>query len=159
MGADDYVTTPFGCMELLARVAALLRRGTRSRAVGAVALPGGPAGPLLQVVDGVRETDFRAVVRFGDVVVDLGSRVVTRAEAPVRLKRKEFDLLLALIRRGGAVAPRAELLREVWGYGADVPATRTVDIHVAELRRKLEPNPAHPRHILTVYKVGYRFQP
>jgi two-component system, OmpR family, alkaline phosphatase synthesis response regulator PhoP len=137
----------------------LLRRGARSRAAGAPATQGGAAAPMLQVVDGVGETRVRSVIRFGDVVVDPASRVVTRAESPVRLKRKEFDLLLALIRRGGAVAARTDLLREVWGYGAAVPATRTVDIHVAELRRKLEPNPALPRHILTVYKVGYRFQP
>ena len=73
------------------------------------------------------------------------------------LSPKAFELLLALIRREGAVASRAALLREVWGYQAMV-LSRTVDSHVAELRRKLEPDPAEPRHVLTVYKAGYRFQ-
>jgi DNA-binding response OmpR family regulator len=73
----------------------------------------------------------------------------------VSLAPKEYDLLLALIKRRGAVATRDELLKEVWQYEADV-MTRTVDMHVAELRRKLEQNPAKPKHILTVRKVGYR---
>jgi DNA-binding response OmpR family regulator len=73
------------------------------------------------------------------------------------LTPKAFELLLALIRRGGAVAGRVELLSEVWGYGAFV-MSRTVDSHIAELRRKLEADPANPRHIVTVWKVGYRFE-
>ncbi len=77
--------------------------------------------------------------------------------APVSLRPKEYDLLLALFRRRGSVAGRLELLREVWGYGADV-VSRTVDTHVGELRRKLEADPAEPRHILTVRKSGYRLQ-
>jgi DNA-binding response OmpR family regulator len=83
--------------------------------------------------------------------------VVRRAGAVVALTPKEYDLLAALLDRRGAVAARLELLREVWGYREEV-ASRTVDIHVAELRRKLEPQPAAPRHILTVWKVGYRFE-
>ena len=85
-------------------------------------------------------------------------RTVTRKGETVALTPKEFDLLVSLIRRRGAVASRSELLREVWGHRAEV-ATRTVDIHVAELRRKLEDDPAEPRHILTVWKAGYRFEP
>ena len=81
-----------------------------------------------------------------------------RAGKPVALTPKEYDLLLALINRGGAVTTRHELLSEVWGYQSDV-STRTVDIHVSELRKKLEKNPAEPRHILTVRKTGYRFEP
>jgi DNA-binding response OmpR family regulator len=97
----------------------------------------------------------RSAIRFGEVEVDTGARTVARGEAPVSLTPKEFDLLLALWQREGGVASRHELLREVWGHRAAV-LTRTVDIHVAELRRKLEEDPASPRHILTVWKKGYR---
>ena len=95
--------------------------------------------------------------RYGELVIDVAARTVHRSGAPVSLSPKAFELLLALIRREGAVASRAALLREVWGYQAMV-LSRTVDSHVAELRRKLEPDPAEPRHVLTVYKAGYRFQ-
>ncbi len=132
-GADDYVTKPFGLMELLARVEALLRRTRRNG-------------------DGARE---RETLAFGDVVIDPATRDVTRRGASVSLRPKEYELLLALVRREGRVASRIELLREVWGYDDSV-MSRTVDTHVAELRRKLEDNPSEPRHILTVLKAGYR---
>ncbi|MGH9886690.1 MAG: winged helix-turn-helix domain-containing protein, partial [bacterium] len=119
---------------LLERVAALLRRSARA---AADASPGS--------------------LSFGDVRVDLGSRAVTRAGRPVALTPKAYELLLALVRRGGAVASRTDLLKEVWGYGAFI-MTRTVDSHVAELRRKLD-DQDEPRHIITVWKVGYRFVP
>ena len=135
-GADDYVTKPFSTLELLARVRALLRRASTS---------GEP--------DAVEEK--RA---FGEVEVDLGSRVVSRAGEVVELTPKEFDLLNALLRRRGAVASRNELLTEVWRYGNADVATRTVDVHIAELRRKLEPDPSSPTHILTVRKSGYRLR-
>lgn len=131
MGGDDYVTKPFGVMELLARVEALLRR----------------AG------SGNKQAD--SPERLGDVEIDRASRSVTRAKAPVELTPMEFDLLVALVRRRGAVASRIDLLQEVWGYGTGV-VSRTVDTHVAELRRKIEEDPARPRHILTVRKAGYR---
>jgi len=83
-------------------------------------------------------------------------RTVHRGGEPVSLSPKAFELLLALVRREGAVASRAALLREVWGYQALV-MSRTVDSHVAELRRKIEDDPAEPRHVVTVYKAGYRF--
>jgi DNA-binding response OmpR family regulator len=133
-GADDYVTKPFGTLELLARVRALLRR---------------------QHTTGDDAVELNAMERFGDVEVDPSSHTVLRAGEIVSLTPKEYDLLLELIKRRGAVATREELLKEVWQYEADV-LTRTVDMHVAELRRKLERNPAKPRHILTVRKVGYR---
>jgi DNA-binding response OmpR family regulator len=133
LGADDYVTKPFGRLELLARVGALLRR----------------AGPA------TRQANAQTVERFGDVEVHPASHTVLKQGEAVALTPKEFDLLLALIRRRGAVASRGELLREVWDHHA-VVMTRTVDIHIAELRRKLEDDSAAPRHILTVWKAGYR---
>jgi two-component system, OmpR family, alkaline phosphatase synthesis response regulator PhoP len=133
LGADDYVTKPFGAMELLARVDALLRRARRSA----------PAPAALD--------------QFGEVEVNRAARTVKRRGAPVALTPKEFDLLIALMDRAGVVVPRGDLLSAVWGYHQDV-STRTVDIHVSELRAKLEPNPAQPVHIITVRKTGYRFE-
>ncbi|HEX3276003.1 MAG TPA: response regulator transcription factor [Gemmatimonadales bacterium] len=129
-GADDYVTKPFGLRELLARIEALLRRGR-------------PVATALA---------------FGAVKVDPATHEVTRAGRPVSLRPKEYELLRALLRRQGRVATRGELLREVWGY-RDCVVSRTLDTHVGELRRKLEPDPARPRHILTVRKAGYRLIP
>ncbi len=95
--------------------------------------------------------------QFGDIVVDPMTRTVYRGEQPVSLSPKLFDLLLALVRRRGAVMSRAELLAEVW-HRHDARATRTVDTHVFELRRRLEAVPSDPKHILTVSKIGYRLQ-
>ena len=142
LGADDYVTKPFGALELLARVGALLRR---ARGRGTPVAADAPAPP------------HHVVERFADVEVNRSTRVVRRGGDVVALTPKEYDLLAALLDRRGAVAARHELLREVWGYQSEV-SSRTIDIHVAELRRKLEPTPADPRHILTVWKVGYRFE-
>ena len=135
LGADDYVTKPFSLSELLARVQAIL-----CRAKG-----------------GDKRDGENAVEEFDTVSIDTRSRSVKKADHEVALTPKEFDLLLALVRRRGAVASRLELLKEVWGHQAEV-MTRTVDIHIAELRRKLEDDPSTPRHILTVWKAGYRLQ-
>ena len=129
-GADQYLTKPFGLLELIERVKLLIRRR--------------PAGLAAQ-----------DTYEFGDVVVDVGGRRVRRAGRDVTLTPKAFALLHALMRREGAAATRVELLKEVWGHRGAV-MSRTVDAHVAELRRKLEDDPEQPRHILTVWKVGYR---
>ena len=91
-------------------------------------------------------------------MADPASRTVTRGGEPVSLTPKAFDLMLALVRRDGAVATRIDLLKEVWGQSGFV-LSRTVDSHMAELRRKIEDDPAEPRYFVTVWKVGYRFDP
>ena len=98
-----------------------------------------------------------AVERFGEVSVDCATRIVTRGGEQIGLRPKEFDLLNALLAREGKIATRIDLMREVWGY-SDSVISRTIDTHVGELRKKLESDPRHPRHILTVKKVGYRFR-
>ena len=137
LGADDYVTKPFSTLELVARVRALLRRARQSASA---------------------EDAATRLERFGDVEVNSSTRTVKKAGEVVELTPKEFDLLLALLRRQGAVASRTELLKEVWRYGYAEVMTRTVDVHIAELRRKLESDPAHPEHILTARKAGYRLK-
>jgi two-component system alkaline phosphatase synthesis response regulator PhoP len=131
MGADDYVTKPFALLELLARVEAVLRRGA----------------PAVE----------RRIGSFGDVIVDFASRTVTKRGEAVSLSRKEFDLLAALLEKENVVVPRLDLMRAVWGY-ADSVITRTIDTHIAELRRKLEDNPRVPEHILTAPTIGYRLK-
>lgn len=132
MGADDYVTKPFKMQELLARIEAVLRRN--------------PA-PARQLVSSYR---------FGSVRVDLRRAEVLRDGCAVALSAKEFHLLRYLLEHRGELLSRAQLLKEVWGYTPELES-RTVDVHVACLRQKLEPNPKYPQWILTVRRLGYRF--
>ena len=139
LDADQYVTKPFGLIELLERVKSLLRR-SRVR------------------TDAHDPSATTGVIRFGDVNIDPASRTVTHAGESVSLTPKAYELMMALIKRKGAVATRVELLREVWDHRAIV-LTRTVDSHMAELRKKLEHDAADPKHFITIWKVGYRFTP
>ena len=131
LGADDYLVKPFEMAELLARIEALLRRA-----------PAPAASP-----DGYR---------FGDVAIDFRRAEVTKAGRPLDLSAREFKLLRYFVEHRGAALSRDELLNEVWGYNS-MPSTRTVDVHVAWLRQKLETNPRHPEHLLTVHGLGYKF--
>jgi len=133
LGADDYLVKPFDMGELLARIEALLRRA--------------PAGA--PTADGFR---------FGDVAVDFRRAEVTKSGQRVDLSAREFKLLRYFVEHHGATISRDELLNEVWGYNA-MPSTRTVDVHIAWLRQKLETNPKYPEHLLTVHGLGYKFVP
>jgi two-component system, OmpR family, alkaline phosphatase synthesis response regulator PhoP len=135
IGADDYVTKPFNMLELMARVEALMRRA-----------PIRPAGvPPLGNVD------------FGSIHVDLVGTEARRDGKPVNLSAREFQLLRYLVEHRGGTLSREELLKQVWGYSADM-YTRTVDVHIASLRQKLEDDPKQPKFILTVQGLGYKFK-
>jgi len=153
LGADDYVTKPFMLAELLARVASLLRRSRLGRGPA----PGEAPAPPAANADATPPDDAQ-VVRFGDVIVDPVRRTVSRAGAPVALTHREFELLAFLCGSGGRVLARDELLRKVWGL-VHRGQGRTVDNFVAQLRLKLEADPDHPKHLLTVRGSGYRFAP
>lgn len=133
LGADDYLTKPFEVMELLARIEALLRRRPSQT-----------------------EAAINGAFRFGDIGVDFKRAEVTKSNTPIELSAMEFRLLQFFIENRGSVHSRDDLLDAVWGYDA-MPTTRTVDVHVAWLRQKLEDNPKHPQYIQTVHGFGYKF--
>ena len=131
IGADDYVTKPFSFLELMARVSAVLRR-----------------------CSGVSEQVGH--YEFGDVSMDFDKLEATKGEKPLDLTPREFKLLRFMIDHRGEILPRERLLDAVWGY-ENVPFTRTVDMHIAKLRKKIEDRPSDPTHIVTVHRVGYKF--
>ncbi len=132
LGADDYITKPFGLLELAARVRAALRRGQEEKEPG------------------------DHVIRIGDIVLDIDNHEVTQDGQPLELTLKEFELLRLLTQNASRVVPREELLNEIWGYDY-VGETRTLDMHIKTLRAKLSDDAEHPRYIKTVRSVGYKF--
>jgi DNA-binding response OmpR family regulator len=132
LGADDYVTKPFSAAELIARVRAVLRRTSAPAPTG------------------------DAVLEVGDIQMDLNTRSVARGGQPVELTLKEFELLRMLMEQAGRVVKRTELMDEVWDPNWFGP-TKTLDVHVSSLRKKLEDDPGDPRYIHTVRGVGFRF--
>ena len=133
-GGDDYLTKPFEMLELMARIDALLRR-----------VPIGSVGA-------------RSVYRFGTICMDRRATEVTRDGERINLSVREFELLRYFIEHAGETLTRARLLTEVWGYSVE-SFTRTVDVHVASLRQKIEVEPRHPTFIQTIQRVGYKFTP
>jgi DNA-binding response OmpR family regulator len=142
LGADDYVTKPFALAELLARIDAVLRRTQQ------VAAAPPPPPPAVQP---------GAPLGFGDVAIDLGQRIASRAGAEVKLTHLEFELLVFFARHPHQVFSRAQLFQLVWGQSAG--SVRTVDNFVGQLRKRFEANPEQPRHFVTVRGSGYRFDP
>jgi two-component system alkaline phosphatase synthesis response regulator PhoP len=135
LGSDDYLVKPFEMAELLARIEALLRRG---------------AAPVAST------PTLNEIFRIGEISIDFRKAEVTKAGQPIELSAREFKLLRYFVEHRGAALSRDELLNEVWGYNA-MPSTRTVDVHVAWLRQKIEDNPRHPQYIHTVHGLGYKF--
>jgi DNA-binding response OmpR family regulator len=131
LGADDYVTKPFALRELLARVKARLRRTTEI----------------------VRDLD---TIAFDDVAVDFKKQEARKQGVPVRLSAKEYEILKYFAQREGEVITRDTLLDDVWGY-EQFPTTRTVDNYILSLRKKIETDPSHPKHLLTIHTAGYKF--
>jgi DNA-binding response OmpR family regulator len=131
IGADDYVTKPFGIRELLARVHVQLRRQTRW-------------------------ATEEGIYRFGEIELDFTKHQAFKKGKPLELSAREFEIVKYFIARRGETITRDQLLDEVWGYD-NFPLTRTVDNHIARLRQKIEENPAEPQHLITVHRIGYKF--
>ena len=132
LGADDYLTKPFETLELLARIEAQIRRAA------AASTPGAP------------------IYQFGDISMDVRKAEVRRSGKIIDLSAREFLLLKYFVEHREATLTRDELLNDVWGYHS-MPSTRTVDVHVAWLRQKIEPDVKHPQYIVTVHGLGYKF--
>ena len=130
LGADDYVTKPFSAEELAARIRAVLKRYQPS-------LP-------------------HDVVQFGDIKINFSNHTASRSGQKLRFTALEFDILHYFIQHKGCTVSRRQLLRDVWKISPDI-TTRTIDRHIASIRKKIEPNPDLPRHIETVYGIGYKF--
>jgi DNA-binding response OmpR family regulator len=133
IGADDYVTKPFSFMELIARVEAVLRRVSRP-------------------------SKKRQRCRLGDVEINFATQEATKRGKILELSTREFEILDYLVQHSGEIVTRNQLLDAIWGY-EDYPFTRTVDVHISKLRRKLETHPHQPRHLLTVHRTGYKLLP
>jgi two-component system alkaline phosphatase synthesis response regulator PhoP len=131
LGADDYMTKPFSFLELMARVEALMRRAGRF-------------------------SEAQKRVQFGDVEIDFATYEATKGGQELALSPREFEILAHFVERRGKAVTREDLLQAVWGYG-NGSVTRTVDMHIAKLRKKIECDPHEPRHIVTVHRVGYKF--
>ena len=131
LGADDYITKPFGVLELLARINALFRRVVSG------------SGP-------------QEVHRFGDLEINFKKYYARKKGRPLKLSPREYELLKCFIERQGEIISREELLKQIWGYES-YPDTRTVDTHIAKLRRKIEDKPEEPKLIVTVHGMGYKF--
>lgn len=155
LGADDYISKPFGLAELLVRVRAQLRRAHLSKPAH---MPEAETERMLEPShgDSVGGIAPRQVLVSDDLSIDLEARTVAISGHEVKMKRKEFDLLAFLASHPTRVFSREALLEAVWGYGY-VGGTRTVDVHVRWLREKLEQAPAEPRFIQTVHRAGYKF--
>ena len=145
LGADDYLSKPFGLAELLARIRAVLRRASAD-------IPTSDAHPTSELATGCKPRH-----EFVGLTVDFQRFTVTRDDAEHQLSRYEGEILKMLIGRRGQVVSRKDLLSEVWGY-VHLPTTRTVDNHIARLRKKIESNPENPHHVVTVHGLGYRFE-
>jgi len=144
VGADDYLTKPFSMRELMARVKALLRRVRLIRE------------EVSATQDRTATVDIDAPLQFGNMEVDLARREVRLEGKPVRIKPKEFDLLVFLARNRGIALSRDLILDRVWGWEHD-GSSRTVDVHIRWLREKIEPDPGNAQRIITVRGIGYRF--
>ena len=131
LGADDYITKPFGVLELLARIKALFRR----------------------IKSG---SEIPEVHRFGNLEINFKKYEARKRGKPINLSAREFELLKRFIEREGEIVSRNELLNQVWGYNS-FPNTRTIDAHISKLRHKIEDNPEEPKLIVTIHGIGYKF--
>ncbi len=144
LGADDYIAKPFGMRELMARIRAMLRRSQRIQT--------NRDGQATKQAEGAL-----GILRAGVFEVDVPRHAASREGHPLQLSPKEFQLLAFLIRNRGMVFQREQLVEKLWGYDYD-GTSRTVDVHIRSLRRKMEDDPANPRHLVTVHGLGYKFE-